>query len=68
MDDLDTLKEAAMRLEADMRAYIFDRTPDRRRSCLDRYRERLGLKPWAVEQEEQFEAARALHAAKQANE
>lgn len=68
MDDLDTLKEAAMRLEADMRRYIFDRTPDRRAACLDRYRERLGLKPWAVAKEEEFEAARALYEAKKANE
>lgn len=68
MDDLDTLKAAAMRLEQDMRAYIFDRTPDRRSICLDRYRERLGLKPWAEAQEEQYAAAVAAHEAKKANE
>lgn len=47
MDDLDQLKTAALRLEQDMRRYLYDKDPARRIACLDAYRERLGLIPWS---------------------
>ena len=38
-------------LEADMRRYLYDRTPDRRLKCLQDYRRRKGLPPWEGENE-----------------
>lgn len=67
MNDLDILKNAAMHLEADMRRYIFDKTPDRRRMCLEAYRERLGLNSWAEAQQEESEARRRLYEANETN-
>jgi len=61
--DFEALKAAADQLEDDMRRYIFDKTPDRRRQCLDRYRERLGLPKWAEAQQAKFDAAVAAQEA-----
>ena len=38
---------AAARLEADMRRYLYDEEPTRRAQCLDEFRQRLALAPWA---------------------
>ncbi len=38
---------AAARLEADMRRYLHDDEPTRRAQCLDEFRQRLALTPWA---------------------
>jgi hypothetical protein len=38
---------AAARLEADMRRYLHDEEPTRRAQCLDEFRHRLALAPWA---------------------
>jgi hypothetical protein len=38
---------AATRLEADMRRYLHDEEPSRRAQCLDDFRQRLALAPWA---------------------
>jgi hypothetical protein len=38
---------AAARLEADMRHYLHDEEPTRRAQCLDEFRHRLALAPWA---------------------
>lgn len=62
------LEEAAALLEEDMRRYIFDKTPERRRQCLDRYRERLGLPKWADAQQAKFDAAQAAHDESQGKE
>lgn len=42
------------RLEEDMRRYIFDRTPERRRQCLEQYEQRMGLKAWKERQDEKY--------------
>jgi hypothetical protein len=47
-----TLQEAADQLEDDMRRYLYDKMPDRRIACLERYRKRLGLVPWSEAQAE----------------
>ena len=62
VNDVKILREAAARLEEDMRRYIFDKDSDRRRTCLDRYRERLGLDTWAEAQEAKHAKAVAKHA------
>jgi len=46
------------RLEADMRRYIYDKTPDRRIACLTAFQDRMGLKPWAEREEEKAAARR----------
>lgn len=43
-------KTIAEQLENDMRRYLYDKTPERRIQCLDKYRERLGLDTWAESQ------------------
>lgn len=59
-NDVQVLRDAANQLEEDMRRYIFDKDPERRRTCLDRYRERLDLDTWAKAQDKKHEKAVAI--------
>jgi hypothetical protein len=46
-------------LEEDMRRYLYDRMPDRRITCLTKFQERMGYKPWAERQVEKSEKTTA---------